>query len=43
MNEDEKRALLNFISEHWSLFEQSCQEQGENPEAIYEKLGGEPE
>lgn len=43
MNEDEKKALVSFLGEYWSLFEVHCHECGEDPNSIYESLGGEPE
>jgi hypothetical protein len=41
--EDINALFLLYISEYWSLFEGWCEQRGEDAQAIYEAIGGEPE
>lgn len=43
MDENDKDTLMNFVGQYWSLFSDFCEERGEDPQRIYEELGGEPE
>lgn len=43
MSEDDKRVLVNFLGQYWSLFETHCKESGDDAQQIYENLGGEAE
>ena len=43
MSEDDKNVLCNFVGQYWDLFQQHCAETGDDPNRIYEELGGEPE
>lgn len=36
-------ALVAFLAENWSLWEQHCEERGDNAQELFEAIGGEPE
>lgn len=40
---DFNRVMRAFLEEHWSLWEDHCESQGEDPQLMYEAIGGEPE
>lgn len=39
--EIELRLVREFIAEHWDKFTEHCDERGEDPQFIYEQIGGE--
>lgn len=41
MDEHQQQVVVDFLSEHWAQFESHCEERGEDPQEIYENLGGE--
>lgn len=42
-NEDFNLTMRTFLEEHWSLWESHCEQRGEDAQAMYEAIGGEPE
>lgn len=43
MDEFDINLLRDFAAENWRAFEAFIEERGGNAQALYEKLGGEPE
>ena len=42
MNEDQMLSLREFLGQHWALWEDHCEQRGEDPNEIYVVvLGGE--
>jgi len=41
MGEDHMPLVLDFIAENWDAFVQYCEDHQQNPEEVYEALGGE--
>lgn len=36
----DQQLAVDFIAEHWARFVQFCEERGEDPQKVYEKIGG---
>lgn len=43
MDEFDMNMLRDFAAENWSAFAAFVEERGEDAQALYEKLGGEPD